>query len=259
MRAWANGLPDNKPARWIMSLARRLTLAGRGEPVDAPIFEGLHARLYPTTNRCEKRMFVGERTWDAEERAAIGKALAAAAADRPFVFVDGGANVGMYSLSTISQARATGRTVKAIAIEPDPTNLGRLRDNLAASAAHEASVAAVALGAERGVAMLASEQTNRGEVRLSDQGTVEVPLMPLAQVIAEAGVDHVDALKLDIEGFELPVLTAFFATAPKALWPRLILLEVQKRGETPAYDLCLAKGYVLAERTRLNALLRLKA
>ncbi|CAN5141171.1 FkbM family methyltransferase [soil metagenome] len=258
-RNWANGLPDSKPARWVMSLVRRFTLSGRAEPVDVPIFAGLHARLYPTTNRCEKRMFVGERTWDAEERAALGKALAASRPDRSFVFVDGGANVGMYTLSMLSEARKAGRAVKAIAIEPDPTNLGRLRDNLAASAAHEASVAPYALGAERGVAMIESEQTNRGEVRVSDKGTVEVALMPLAEILAEAGVDYVDALKLDIEGYELPVLTAFFAKAAKALWPRLILLEVQKHGETPAYDLCLKSGYELAERTRLNALLRLKA
>jgi hypothetical protein len=70
-------------------------------------------------------------------------------------------------------------------------------------------------------------------------------------------VDHVDALKLDIEGHELPVLTAFFDTAPQALWPKLILLEVSKHGDTPAYDLCLAQGYRLAQRTRINALLQL--
>ena len=240
-----------------MSLVRRSLLAGRAEPVDAAVFGNLHARLYPTTNRCEKRMFVGERTWDAEERAAIGAALAGADRSRPFVFVDGGANVGMYSLSTIAQARKLGRPIQAVAIEPDPTNLERLRDNLAASAAHEAAVAPVALGAERGVAKLEMSQTNRGEVKLSDAGTIEVPLMPLADILAERDIDHVDALKLDIEGFELPVLTAFFETAPKSLWPGLILLEVSKHGDTPAYDLCLAKGYKLAQRTRLNALLRL--
>lgn len=257
LRAFANGLPDNRPARWLMSAARKLCLAGRDDPADVSIFGDLSARLYPRTNRCEKRMFLGETTWDAAERAAIGEALAAAPASRPFVFVDGGANVGMYSLSTISQARAIGREVKVVAVEPDPTNLGRLRDNLAASNAVEATVIPAALGAERGTARLESEQANRGEVRIGAAGTVEVPLLPLADVLTEADVDHVDALKLDIEGHELPVLTAFFDSAPKALWPRLILLEVHKHGETPAFDLCLARGYGVARRTRLNALLSL--
>ncbi|MDB5452538.1 MAG: FkbM family methyltransferase, partial [Caulobacteraceae bacterium] len=170
---------------------------------------------------------------------------------------DGGANVGMYSLSVIAQARALRRAVKVVAVEPDPVNLGRLRDNLAASAAHEASVAAVALGASRGTIRIDSDQTNRGEVRISETGGTEVAMAPLAEVLTEAGLEHVDALKLDIEGHELPVLTAFFETAPSALWPRLILLEVSKHGDTPAYDLCLAKGYALAKRTRINALLRL--
>lgn len=240
-----------------MSLSRRLLLAGRDEPVDVAVFGNLHARLYPTTNRCEKRMFVGETTWDAEERHAIGEALRTANRTRAFVFVDGGANVGMYSLSTIAQARTLGWPIQVVAIEPDPTNLARLRDNLAASAAHEASVAPVALGAEAGVARLEMSATNRGEVKLSEAGTIEVPLQPLVAILAERHIDHVDALKLDIEGFELPVLTAFFEAAPKTLWPGLILLEVSKHGDTPAYVLCLAKGYRLARRTRLNALLSL--
>lgn len=257
LRGWANGLADSTPGRWTMSLVRRACLAGREDPVDVAVFGGLHARLYPLTNRCEKRMFVGETTWDAPERATVAKALKSSASRRPFVFIDGGANVGMYSLFVVSLGRRLNRSVKVVAIEPDPTNLGRLRDNLAASAAHEASVAANALGAERGVARLLSEQANRGEVRVSDQGTVEVPMLPLLDVLSEAGVDHVDVLKLDIEGHELPVLETFFDQAPRALWPAHILLEVQKTGATPAFGLCLARGYQVAETMRLNVLLRL--
>jgi FkbM family methyltransferase len=240
-----------------MSLVRNLLTASRDEPVDVAIYGDLHARLYPTTNRCEKRMFVGENTWDADERAALGEALKAADRTRPFVFVDGGANVGMYSLFVIAQARRLSWPIRVICVEPDPTNLGRLRDNLAASAAHEASVAPVALGAERGTIRIDSDQTNRGEVRVSETGAVEVAMEPLLDVLRERAVDHVDALKLDIEGHELPVLSTFFDTAPKPLWPKLILLEVSKHGDTPAYDLCLAKGYRLSKRTRINALLSL--
>jgi FkbM family methyltransferase len=256
LRRWANALPESPPSRWAMSLARRLCLSGEA-PVDVEVFSGLHARLYPRTNRCEKRMFVGETTWDAAERAALGEALMASDRGRPFVFVDGGANVGMYSLFLISMARRLSRPLKVVAVEPDPTNLGRLRDNLAASAAHEAMVVAKALGARRGTARLMSEQANRGEVRVSEEGDVVVPMAPLADVVIEAELDHVDVLKLDIEGHELPVLTAFFKQAPKRLWPRRILLEVQKTGETPAFDLCLARGYEVELRTRINALLRL--
>ena len=35
LRAWANGLPDNTPARWTMSLARRSLLSGRAEQSQA--------------------------------------------------------------------------------------------------------------------------------------------------------------------------------------------------------------------------------
>jgi FkbM family methyltransferase len=258
LRAWANGLPDNKLARVAMSAVRDILGAGRNEPFDVTVFGELHARLYPTTNRCEKRMFVGERSFDAPERAAIAQALRNADRTRPFVFVDGGANVGLYSLYAIAEARRLNWPIRVICVEPDPVNLARLRDNLAASAAHEASVAPVALGAEKGVAMLESDQTNRGEVHVSASGTVEVAMEPLAAILTDRAVDHVDALKLDIEGHELPVLTSFFETAPRSLWPKLILLEVTKHGDTPAYDLCLEKGYRLDRRLHINALLKLE-
>jgi FkbM family methyltransferase len=132
-------------------------------------------------------MFVGETTWDAEERAAIGRALDKADRTRPFVFGDGGANVGMYSLSTIAQARAKSWPIRVVAIEPDPVNLARLRDNLAASAAHGGHGSPVALGAEPGTARLEMSATNRGEVKLSAAGTIEVPLQPLVAILKERG------------------------------------------------------------------------
>jgi len=258
LRRWANALSDSMTNRWIMSLIRKRLLAGRDEPVDADVFETMHARLYPRTNRCEKRMFVGETTWDAPERAAIAQALAKPS-DRPFVFVDGGANVGMYSLFVIALSRRLGRAIKVLAIEPDPTNLGRLKDNLAASAGHEAKVAEVALGAEKGRVRLASDQTNRGEVRISADGGVEVALAPLLDVLKGAGLEHVDVLKLDVEGHELPILSAFFATASRPLWPRMILLEIGHDGDTAALAACLAAGYRIGRRMRINALLELAA
>jgi hypothetical protein len=43
---------------------------------------------------------------------------------------------------------------------------------------------------------------------------------PLAHIIAAAGVNRIDTMKIDIEGFEDRALMPFIATAPRSLWPR---------------------------------------
>ena len=44
-------------------------------------------------------------------------------------------------------------------------------------------------------------------------------------IVERAGIDRIDALKTDIEGFEDRALLPFFATAPRALWPKRIYME----------------------------------
>ena len=78
-----------------------------------------------------------------------------------------------------------------------------------------------------------------------------------SRILAEAGVSHVDALKIDVEGFEDRVLTGFFADAPQALWPRAIVIEHLSKDEW--LNDCIAdmraRGYVEKGRTRSNTLL----
>jgi hypothetical protein len=84
-----------------------------------------------------------------------------------------------------------------------------------------------------------------------------VPSLRLQRVLEDAGVDHVDALKIDVEGFEDRVLTGFFAQAPAALWPRAVVIEHLSRDEWQ--DDCIAdmraRGYAETGKTRSNTLL----
>jgi hypothetical protein len=70
-------------------------------------------------------------------------------------------------------------------------------------------------------------------------------------------VSHVDALKIDVEGFEDRVLTGFFKQAPPSLWPRAVVIEHLSRNEWQ--DDCIAgmlqRGYAEAGKTRSNAML----
>jgi Methyltransferase FkbM domain len=86
---------------------------------------------------------------------------------------------------------------------------------------------------------------------------IRVPSLRLQRILGDAGVDHVDALKIDVEGYEDRVLTGFFKHAPPSLWPRAVVIEHLSRSEW--LDDCLAdmraRGYVETGKTRSNTLL----
>ncbi|MFK7942408.1 MAG: FkbM family methyltransferase [Paracoccaceae bacterium] len=254
LRRYGQTLGRGAWARRACSLIRRVVTAGRKGPYDVEVFPGQNARLYPGENLSDKRVFGGVQFWDWAERAALG--VHVRASDEPVYFVDAGANAGLYTLAVRSEAR--GKALKALAIEPDPENVTRLKFNLAASGADDVVVAEVALGAEEGSAHLATSNTNRGELALADKGT-RVALRPLHAVVGWAGFPRVDALKIDIEGMEEDVLAPYFKDAPRALWPGMVILEARRGEITPALDLLLAHGYAVAERSRMNVVLCLGA
>jgi FkbM family methyltransferase len=86
---------------------------------------------------------------------------------------------------------------------------------------------------------------------------IRVPSQRLQRILGEAGVGHVDALKIDVEGFEDRVLTGFFKEAPERLWPRAVVIEHLSRKEWQ--DDCIAdmraRGYSETGRTRSNTFL----
>ena len=85
----------------------------------------------------------------------------------------------------------------------------------------------------------------------------KVPSLRLQRILDEAGVSQVDALKIDVEGFEDRVLTGFFREAPQSLWPRAVVIEHLSKDEW--LEDCIAdmraRGYVEQGRTRSNTLL----
>ncbi|QDL90879.1 FkbM family methyltransferase [Paroceanicella profunda] len=258
LRRMADHMPDGRLGLWGVSLLRKLCLAGREAPFDVTVFGSQKVRLHPGDNRCEKRAFAGIHLWDAEERDFLDTLVARAEGD--FCFVDAGANVGLYTLSVRAACQARGVALKAVAVEPDPVNAGRLRFNLAASGASDVVHAPVALGAEAGSVRFASGGlSNRGEARVAESGDFEVPMRPLLDVVRDAGLPRIDAMKMDIEGVELPVLTAFLAHAPVALWPGHVVLETGRGPESEPVRLLVSRGYAPVLRTGINTILSLQA
>jgi FkbM family methyltransferase len=155
-------------------------------------------------------------------------------------------------------AAAHGPSVKILAIEPHPVARGRLERNLAANGFSQVIVAPVACGVADGELRIATDQVNLGASRIGDAGDVVVKVRPLRAVVDEAGLSRIDALKIDVEGYEDRVLPPFLRAAPRSLWPRRVVIEdvheTQGRG---CVDQLLALGYQRVGRTRSNSLLQL--
>jgi FkbM family methyltransferase len=173
-------------------------------------------------------------------------------------FVDVGANVGTYALAL---ARHVGERGKVIAIEPHPVTHARLAFNNAASGFAQVRLVAAAAGGSDGELMIETDGDNLGASHIvtGDVSTkaIAVPSLRLQRILEDAGVSRVDALKIDIEGYEDRALIPFFKQAPASLWPRAVVIEHLSKNEWQ--DDCIAdmfsRGYAAAGRTRSNTLL----
>jgi FkbM family methyltransferase len=174
------------------------------------------------------------------------------------VFVDVGANVGTYAMVL---ARRIGPAGKVIAIEPHPVTHARLAFNNTASGYTQVRLVAAAAGADDGELMIETDGDNLGASHIVtgdvSSKAIRVPSLRLLRILEDAGVAKVDALKIDIEGFEDRALIPFFKDAPQALWPRAVVIEHLSANEW--LEDCIAdmraRGYAETGRTRSNTLL----
>jgi FkbM family methyltransferase len=174
------------------------------------------------------------------------------------VFVDVGANVGTYAMVL---ARHAGPAGTVIAIEPHPITHARLAFNNAASGYTQVKLVAAAAGAADGELMIETDGDNLGASHIVSgevsSKAIRVPSLRLQRILEDAGVARVDALKIDIEGFEDRALIPFFKEASQTLWPRAVVIEHLSANEW--LEDCIAdmraRGYAETGKTRSNTLL----
>jgi FkbM family methyltransferase len=173
-------------------------------------------------------------------------------------FVDVGANVGTYALPL---ARHVGASGQVIAVEPHPVTHARLAFNRMASGLQQVTLVAAAAGDSDGDLMIETDGDNLGASHVvtgkASASAIKVPSRRLQGILGESGLTRIDALKIDVEGFEDRVLIGFFATAPQALWPRAVVIEHLSRAEWQADCIAdmLQRGYSQVGQTRSNTFL----
>jgi FkbM family methyltransferase len=258
---FTRSLPGNWVGFRISTPFRRIAINWLGErPVDTVLW-GARFRLYPRDNSCEKNALFTPQAFDVRERTTLASAIdRRLAAGGTFTFVDIGANVGLYSLFVAARGGAHARIVAA---EPQPGIVERLRFNLHCNPELNVSVAAVAVTDRAGEIELvirrdrAGSYVAKGAAAVERADTVRVVCRPLVAILAEAGVNSIDALKIDIEGAEDLALAPFLREAPGGLLPRLILIEDRPDWTIDLYALIRQRGYTQAARTRHNIIFRL--
>jgi FkbM family methyltransferase len=257
LRRRADGCHDTRMGRWAISYFRKRAFRGISDPFDIEIAPYVMARLWPRSSRCEKRVFAGHQVWDAQERAFLNTALSNHdSAQGAFVFLDVGANVGLYSLFLAARAKELTTDINILAVEPDPTNRGRLVFNAQASGAN-IKIVPCAISDEAGTGFMGGGDVNRGEMRLVETGGNGnfVEIITLLDVCTRNNISAIDAMKLDIEGHDERALRSFFHHAPQELWPRRLVLETGRDATTSLLDLCTAHGYTINTRAGINSLL----
>ena len=174
------------------------------------------------------------------------------------VFVDVGANVGTYAMVLARHVGASGRV---IAVEPHPVTFARLAFNNKACGYTQTKLVEAAAGPTDGELLIETDGDNLGASRIvtgaPGSEAIKVPSLRLQRVLDESGVTKVDALKIDIEGFEDSVLTVFFKEAPPTLWPRAVVIEHLSRNEWQQDCIAdmVARGYREVGKTRSNTFL----
>lgn len=220
----------------------------RSGPIDVQSAYG-NFRVYPTTNLVDSAILL-HPSYNKEELDFLKSGLPDTG-----TFVDIGANIGLYTIALGNHLKSGGQVVS---VEPNPICLERLNHNIGVNNLSIVKVFGVGVGDFNGKArlvILRNDLAIAHIVRDDAEGTFEV--RPLVDILSEAGLTSIDALKIDIEGFEKAALEPFFRTAPQSLWPKRICME-HLHDNNEVAEILRKCGYRLVKNTRNNSLLILE-
>lgn len=255
----AQHAPRNAFGKQLAHAARSLYLWRAPSPVDVSVGD-IRLRCDLRDNTCERKFVFTPWRFDPLELRAMAAAL-----PTDGVFVDVGANVGIYSLTAALLMGAGGRIV---ALEPHPLAYERLMFNMEATRvgrAHWPRIDVLALGVSdrQEVRELRIDGGNlgggsiaHGTARFSADGSTSaltIACKPLLDVLDEGGVARPDVLKIDVEGAEDLALGPFLAKASDVRLPRRLIVENSDHlWKCDLRAAIAARGYRPQLRSRLN-------
>ena len=231
--------------------AKTLSRINKTNPIDI-IYHDVKFRLYPHNNTIESKMLVSSRLREGKELDVISGFI-----KNGGTFLDIGANVGYYSL----MAAKLGAT-KIIGVEPNPIVLERFKANIKFNRFEKKiKTFQIGIGQKHETMELRLSQTDMGSSSIVNtqlnSDKIKIKVIPLLELLKKEGINKVDVLKIDIEGFEDRALIPYFKNLDKKFYPRLVLMEdsSQTDWEENILEWLLANGYKVLARTRGNVLI----
>ncbi len=148
-----------------------------------------------------------------------------------FIFLDIGANNGFYTQMLLAECKKN-KLGRIVSIEPNPLMRERLIENtkLLDSQDFESGkyidIVDCAVGESDTTAFLNfSLGYGQAYIEKSHENGIPVKIRPLIEILKSLDITKVDALKIDVEGFEYSALKPFFDSADESLFPRKIVIE----------------------------------
>lgn len=179
-----------RPIRFI---AAKLLLATGISPIFTINQPGFRLRFYPTN--------LSTAVWINRHARDDARSLFSAYTQAGDYIVDVGSNIGDTALCFSSLVGVGGHVV---AVEPHPRTFRFLQGNLHLNRATNVTALNCALGPERGEVQLLDQKWDDMNRVVNHGGLVHVPMQILDDIVDPR--QRVNLLKIDVEGFELPVL-----------------------------------------------------
>ena len=218
------------------------------------VYNGLKLRLSPLGNTIESKILLSSKIREEIELNEVKKAVR-----NRGVFIDVGANNGYYSLFA-----AKFGAKQIISFEPNPILSNRFKKNIELNQFQEIiTVFECALGDKRGNARLNLDEIDLGNSSLLKNNLstnfINVEVYSLIEILETKGIKEIDALKIDVEGFEDKIMKTFFEKSNQKLYPKIVIIEDsgQDLWEWDVISWMFQHGYKFVNRSKSNLILKL--
>jgi len=137
----------------------------------------------------------------------------------PDLVIDGGGNIGMFTLRAAAGLEAEGHApVRFVIYEPVPQNLEQIREHLTLNGVQAEVVGACLGGTPRNIPFYCRE-ANQGSFDPAKPyaSVMVIPVMPLRDAIGPGAAERI-LIKLDIEGMEVEALSTFIPLEHRAVY-----------------------------------------
>jgi len=208
--------------------------------------------LYPLLNSTDSKMIVSSRVIDGRE---LGY-LKNMEKHENSVFLDIGANVGYYSISASNFGFK-----KIYSFEPVPKTINKLKFNIELNNLENIiEIVPNALGHKKELKVIYEDKDNFGNSSFfegnKNNNIVSIEVINLYEFVIEKNIRNIEAIKIDVEGYEDQALKDFINKSKEEELPKLIIIEHanSSKWKIDLFSLFQDRDYKIISKTRGNTI-----